>query len=272
MASVPPFTTAIMSDPGLVRKNNEDAVDEDLSLGLVVLADGMGGHSAGEVASGIAVAGIIEHVHQEWSQRVARFGSEGVYSAEAELLREALELANLTIFQAAQAQPQYAGMGTTAIACLLHDDRVHIAHVGDSRVYRMRDGVLEQITRDHSVIEELVTKAGYSREVAQEMVSRNQITRALGAQSDLEVDLIEELAEPGDLLLICSDGLSDMIDDNAIAHYLRDFGDHPDRAAAELIAAANGAGGRDNVSVVLIRINRTFSRGRKWFKRLLQWF
>ena len=155
---------------------------------------------------------------------------------------------------------------------MLHDDRVSIAYVGDSRLYRFREGQLEQITRDHSLIEELVARGHYSREDAAKLVRKNIVTRALGVETEVAVDLIEDTVEVGDLLLICSDGLTDMVSDEKISLTLGRLADNLDSAAEELVRLANEAGGKDNVSVVLARANASFARGRRWYERLMEWF
>lgn len=261
------------SDVGRVRDNNEDAVAEDGELGLVVLADGMGGYSAGEIASGLAIATILDAARRHLpTERPGQVDPETGYSVEAEALREAVTLAHRTIHQVSQSQPQCAGMGTTVVCALFHDDRVSIAYAGDSRLYRWRDGHLEQITRDHSLLEELVARGHYSREDAQRLVRRNIVTRALGVEREVAVDLLEEPVEVGDCWLLCSDGLNDMVPDDEIARILS-TGDGGLAACADaLVSAALAAGGRDNVSVILVQANRSFARGRRWYERLMEWF
>jgi PPM family protein phosphatase len=163
-------------------------------------------------------------------------------------------------------------MGTTIVACILHDDRMSIAYVGDSRLYRFRNGRLEQITRDHSLVEELIARGHYSREDALRLVRKNIVTRALGVDAEVIVDIIEETVEVGDLILLCSDGLTDMVSDDEIGLTLARHADTLDRAAAELVSAANAGGGKDNISVVLARADASFARGRRWYERLMEWF
>lgn len=267
------IATALLTDVGRVRENNEDAVAEDPEIGLLILADGMGGYSAGEIASGIAATTVLDVVRRRWPGiRHGQVDSASGYSQESLLLREALELAHTTIYQVSQSQPQCAGMGTTAVVCALHDDRMSIAYAGDSRLYRLRDGRLEQITRDHSLVEELVARGHYSREDAMQLVRRNIVTRALGVEATVEVDLIEEGLEPGDIVLLCSDGLTDMLDDDTIRLTLVEFADNLGLAAEALVRKANERGGRDNVSVALARIDARFPLKRPWYERLIEWF
>ncbi len=217
MALKDKVATALLSDAGRVRGNNEDAVAEDEEIGLLVLADGMGGYNAGEIASGIAVTTVLDVVKRSWpALRRGEVDAQSGYSSEAMLLKNALENAHATIHQVAQTQPQCAGMGTTIVVALLHDDRLAIAYVGDSRLYRLRNGTLEQLTRDHSLLEELVSRGHYSREDATRLVRKNIVTRALGVENEVQVDLIEDTVEVGDLVLLCSDGLTDMIGDETI--------------------------------------------------------
>ncbi|SFF31784.1 protein phosphatase [Fontimonas thermophila] len=266
-------STALLSDTGRMRQNNEDAVGEDPDIGLLVLADGMGGYNAGEIASGISVTTVLDVARRRWpTLKHGEIDGASGYSVESLMLKAAVEDAHRTIYAVAQSQPQCAGMGTTIVACLLHDDRVSVAYVGDSRLYRFRKGRLEQITRDHSLIEELVARGHYNREDASKLVRKNIVTRALGVEPEVLVDVIEETVEPGDILLLCSDGLTDMVSDDAIGLTLSRHADNLDRLARELVGLANENGGKDNISVALARVNASFARGRRWYERLMEWF
>ncbi|MBL6748989.1 MAG: Stp1/IreP family PP2C-type Ser/Thr phosphatase [Nevskia sp.] len=265
--------TALLSNVGRVRDNNEDAVAEDPDVGLLLLADGMGGYNAGEIASGIAVATVQDVVRREFPRiKHGQVDKDSGYTLESLLLRHALQTAHTTIYQVAQSQPQCAGMGTTAVACLLHDDRMSIAYAGDSRLYRLRGEVLEQITRDHSLIEELVARGHYTREEASKLVRRNIVTRALGVEPSVEVDILEEGLEIGDVVLMCSDGLTDMLSDEDIRLTVVEFAANLPQTAEMLIQRANDNGGRDNVSVALARIDAPFPHKRPWYERLIEWF
>ncbi|ULQ45765.1 Stp1/IreP family PP2C-type Ser/Thr phosphatase [Flagellatimonas centrodinii] len=273
MALKDKLTVAMRTDVGRVRGNNEDAVADDADLGLIVLADGMGGYNAGEIAAGLAIATILDSVRRAWpALRAGEIDVASGYSVETLALRDAITLAHNTIFQVAQSQPQCAGMGTTVVCAAFHDDRVSIAYVGDSRLYRWRDGRLEQITRDHSLLEELVARGHYSREDATRLVRKNIVTRALGVEERVAVDVLEEPVEVGDIFLACSDGLSDMVPDEGIANILSTSGTVLEMTANALVDAALAAGGRDNVSVILLRADASFARGRRWYERLLEWF
>jgi len=264
--------TALLSHQGMVRTNNEDSIGQDEDIGLMVLADGMGGYNAGEIASGIAVSTIRDLVKKEWpGLKHGETDERSGYSVEALLLKHAVEVAHATIHQVSQTQPQCAGMGTTVVTCVVHDDRLSIAYVGDSRLYRLRGGQLEQVSRDHSLLEELVARGHYTREEAKKLVRKNIVTRALGVESKVQVDLIEDPVEQGDLLLICSDGLSDMVDDETIRLTLMQNAANLPVAAQNLVNSANERGGKDNVSVVLARVDASTSQGPPWYKRLAEW-
>lgn len=263
-----------LSDVGQVRTNNEDAVGFDADLGLVILADGMGGYKAGEVASGMTIASVTETVRERLPgiDDQERLDDDGDYSPEAIMLREALELAHTSVYQVSRTQTQCEGMGTTAVVVLFHDDSFALAYVGDSRLYRLRSGALEQISRDHSLVQELVDRGFYSLEEAQEKVGRNIVTRALGVEANVEIDLIEEPVAIGDIYLLCSDGLSDLINDDKIGLTLQEYPDNLDQAGQKLIDMANAAGGKDNISVVLARIDGHFAKKRGLLSKFLKWF
>ena len=248
-----------LTDVGKVRDHNEDAIASDADIGLWVLADGMGGYNAGEVASGIAVKTIVELV-AEACKREARGEIEpGTgYMRQTISLRDAVTRANKVIHQTAQSQPQCEGMGTTLVACLLYNNRVSIAHVGDSRLYRLRDNRLEQITLDHSLLQELVDRGFYSQEEAQRSSNRNYVTRALGVEPTVDVEVQEIEIQPGDYLLMCSDGLPDMVEDEDIHLTISTFDNDINTIGEQLIKLTNDNGGRDNVSVVLVRILDSF--------------
>ncbi len=263
------LVTALRSDKGLLRGNNEDAVAEDIDIGLLALADGMGGYNAGEVASAIAINSMLETVRGRW-QRLDKKRTDPVsgHGSVAQLLREAFLSANTAILQAALRNPAQNGMGTTAVAALIHDDRLAVAYVGDSRLYRLRAGQLQAVTRDHSLVEELVARGHYSRDEATQRVRRNIVTRALGVEPAVEVDLIEARVEPGDLILLCSDGLTDMVDDETIRLILSEHGADLDTAAEQLVSTANAHGGHDNITVALARVDGASAEPRSWWRRL----
>ena len=261
------------TNPGMVRSHNEDSVAQELSCGLVVLADGMGGYNAGEVASGIAVSVVATEVCQQLqnaspTDRAGPGGEElGVV-----LLRDNIRQANASIFHAAQSQPQYAGMGTTIVCGLFYDNRVAVGHVGDSRMYRLRGEVLEAITRDHSLLQEQIDVGMISVEVARLSMNKNLVTRAVGIDAEVvpEIHVHDVLA--GDIYLLCSDGLNDMLEDEDIQSTLYAIQGNLPLAAEQLIQMANDNGGRDNVSVILVKVKSEFAAPRGWLARLLHWF
>jgi len=274
MSLVGKVELAGMSDVGLRRSHNEDSIASDAQLGLAVLADGMGGYKAGEVASAIAVNMVMDQMRQG----VRRMGPAEIDEAtglfgETLLLKDAIDKANSAIHKTAKSQPQCQGMGTTIVSVLFFDDRMTVGHVGDSRLYRMRGEKFEQITVDHSLLQELVDKGFYTPEQAQDSLNKNLVTRAIGIEAEVKPDMQEEPVEPGDTFLLCSDGLSDLVSDEVMHLTLRDYGDSLEEAASVLIAKANDNGGKDNISVILARALKPFpvSKG-SWYSRLLDWF
>ena len=199
---------ASVTDVGRKRSHNEDSIASDSALGVAVLADGMGGYKAGEVASQLAVQMIMDDLRQGLAE--ARTGgnadaaSDGSgFSRESLVLKTAIEKANEAIFRTAQSQPQCQGMGTTLVSAAFYDDRMAIAHVGDSRLYRLRAGSLEQLTSDHSLLQELVDKGFYTPEEAKQSLNKNLVTRAVGIELKVSPDLQEEVVLPGDVYLLC---------------------------------------------------------------------
>jgi serine/threonine protein phosphatase PrpC len=259
--------------PGMVRSHNEDSVACEPSCGLVVLADGMGGYNAGEVASGIAVSVVVKEV----SKRLLNASPVEHVEEDGEelgmlLLRDNIQKANASIFHAAQSQPQYTGMGTTIISGLFYDNRVAVGHVGDSRMYRLRGEVLEAITRDHSLLQEQIDRGMISVEDARLSKNKNLVTRAVGIDADVEPEIHVHEVLPGDLYLLCSDGLNDMVEDDDIQCTLYALQNNLPLAASQLIQMANDNGGRDNVSVILVKVKGEFAVPRGWMAKLLSWF
>jgi serine/threonine protein phosphatase PrpC len=248
-----------VTDVGKVRDHNEDAIGAQPDIGLWVLADGMGGYNAGEVASGIAVKTIIDLVTKACkTEKRSEIESGTGYMRQTIVLRDAIHRANKVINQTAQSQPQCEGMGTTLVACLFYDNKVSIAHVGDSRMYRLRGNRFEQITMDHSLLQELVDRGFYSQEEAQRSTNRNYVTRALGVEANVEVEVQEIDVQKGDYFLLCSDGLPDMVEDEDIHLTISTFSNDVRTVGEQLIKLTNDNGGRDNVSVVLVRVADSF--------------
>ncbi len=236
-----------LTDEGLVRDHNEDYIAWYEDTGLVILADGMGGHNAGEVASELAVTSISDALEEVLSPDI----KDSCNMDFEEVVNEAVVFANEEINMHARAHPECSGMGTTIVMALFYNDRVICASVGDSRIYRFRKGELQQITTDHSLVQEMVDNGYMSEEEALNSTNRNLITRALGIAEEVKVDVREEKAEKGDIYLLCSDGLSDMISDEDIFSTLVKSRDNLKRATESLIDQAKKNGGHDNVSVIL---------------------
>lgn len=248
-----------VTDVGKVRDHNEDAIGAQPEIGLWVLADGMGGYNAGEVASGIAVKTIIDLVTEACKREKRGDIESGTgYMRQTIVLRDAIHRANKVINQTAQSQPQCEGMGTTLVASLFYDNRVSIAHVGDSRMYRLRGNRFEQITMDHSLLQELVDRGFYSQEEAQRSTNRNYVTRALGVEANVDVEVQEIEVQKGDCFLMCSDGLPDMVEDEDIHLTISTFSNDVRTVGEQLIKLTNDNGGRDNVSVILVRVTDSF--------------
>lgn len=232
---------------GLLRKNNEDAVTFDATVGLGVLADGMGGYNAGEVASSMA-ASIIRAELGRWLNAAGP-------QAQPRDVRRAIDTsvhnANLAIFNAARNNVSYAGMGTTLVVTVLQDARLFVGHIGDSRCYRMRQQLV-QITKDHSLLQEQLDAGLITPSQAAFSTQRNLVTRALGIEDAALLELNEFTVEPGDIYLVCSDGLSDMVDDAAIADIVGAAGSLAEKAR-QLVDTANARGGRDNITVLLMQ-------------------
>ena len=246
------FEYASLTDVGRQRANNEDSVLVDAEQGIVVLADGMGGYNAGEVASAIAVDRVMREL-RHWLGTSA-------YRASTRDVRRAMEicvdLANREIFEAAHTHAAYAGMGTTLVMAVAREDTLLVGHVGDSRLYRWRAGALEQITRDHSLLQEQLDIGLITPEEAEHSGNRNLVTRALGVEDTVLLDVRELTVLPGDAFLFCSDGLNDMLADADIAGVLA-AGLGLEASAARLVDEANERGGRDNVTVALMRTRET---------------
>jgi len=248
------------TDTGRARNNNEDSVAVDEASALVVLADGMGGYNAGEVASGMAT----EFIKTE----LGRWLSEASANATDTDVRRAMDIcvdnANRAIFNAANSNPQCAGMGTTLVVGVFREGRLLMGHVGDSRGYRLRGGRLLQITHDHSLLQEQIDSGLITVEQAALSSNKNLVTRAVGVEDTVLLETHVHDVLPGDVYLLCSDGLSDMLDDARIAELLQ-VSENLDETAKALIDAANEAGGRDNISVVLARARSPVGAGRSWW-------
>ena len=264
---------AEITDTGMVREHNEDAIGSDSDIGLMVLADGMGGYNAGEVASGIAVQTITE-LASAGADRESRNEvdpSTGLMR-QSIVLRDAVSRANKIIFQTAQSQTHCEGMGTTLVCAMFYDNKVSLAQVGDSRAYRLRSNKFEQLTLDHSLLQELVDRGFYSEEEAQRSTNRNYVTRALGVEPTVEVEVHEFDVLPDDVFLLCSDGLPDMVEDEDIHLTISTFNASLDVVGQQLVNLANEHGGRDNVSVMLAQVLDSFAAKRSLLARIAKMF
>ena len=258
------------SHPGMVRAHNEDAVFVDRA-GLAILADGMGGYNAGEVASGIAVSVIKEGLLPELAsgRDLSKVDVHTGLTHAALLLQQQIAAANKGIYEAAQNRPECAGMGTTVVAAVFHGNRVSIAHIGDSRCYRLRGGRFEQLTRDHSLLQEQIDSGQITADQARFSLNKNLVTRALGIEAIVPADISEYRVEPDDIYLLCSDGLTDMVETEVVHGVVDGQRTTLEVAASQLIELANQNGGRDNISVILARVPAAFLPNNKWAQSYL---
>jgi PPM family protein phosphatase len=248
------------TDTGRARSNNEDSVAIEPAVGLVVLADGMGGYSAGEVASSMATTHLVAELGR-WLTEAAAQATEGEIRRAMTLC---VDKANLAIHRAAEADPRQAGMGTTLVMGIFRESRALVGHIGDSRAYRLRDGALQQITRDHSLLQEQLDAGLITPEQAAFSSHKNLVTRAVGVDPDVQLEVHGHDVLPEDLYLLCSDGLTDMVEPPQIEQLLQSGG-ALEQLGDGLVAAANEAGGRDNISVILLRA-RAASASRAWWQ------
>jgi serine/threonine protein phosphatase PrpC len=260
---------AIATHPGMVRSHNEDSIAADAEIGLAVLADGMGGYNAGEVASGIAVELIKTEMKKSLTGK--RPGDLNGQDAE-KLITEHSTRANAAIYHASQSQPQYSGMGTTLVVALWHDNKVSVGHIGDSRLYRLRAGALEQVTRDHSLLQEQIDSGMITKEQARHSQNKNLVTRAVGIDPEVETEVHTYPVQTGDIYVLCSDGLNDMVTDEDIELTLSSLQANLPLAAQQLVQQANDNGGRDNVSVILVRVTKEFPGRTGVLDKLKSWF
>ncbi|MEL4177362.1 Stp1/IreP family PP2C-type Ser/Thr phosphatase [Roseateles sp. PN1] len=249
------------TDVGRARNNNEDSVALDENVGLAVLADGMGGYNAGEVASQM----LTSFIRAELGRWLKESSAEATHVDLRRAMDICVDNANRAIFNAANTNPRYAGMGTTLVLGVFREDGLLLGHVGDSRGYRLRGGQLIQITRDHSLLQEQLDAGLLTPEEAAYSSNKNLVTRAVGVEDTVMLELHQHEVQPGDVYLFCSDGLSDMLEDEAMRQLLLAHPTLPEAAQA-LIDAANDMGGRDNIALVLVRVEgRLKPEGRTWW-------
>ncbi len=232
------------TNQGRVRTSNEDSFVANPETKLLLVADGMGGHAAGEIASNLAASTVNEWVTSHI----------GTAEDAGEMLRQGALEANRRVYEAQCQDRMLAGMGSTLTAMLFEDRRYHIAHVGDSRAYRLRDGTLEQLTRDHSLVWHLYENGVLEKTDLSKHPQKNLITRSIGSHPEVDIDLEQGEGRAGDVYLLCSDGLTDGVAEEGLRQTLSDTGKSPQQIAEYLVEAANEAGGPDNITVVVIRL------------------
>jgi serine/threonine protein phosphatase PrpC len=255
------------SDVGQQRGNNEDSYRIVNALELFVISDGMGGEAHGEIASAMAVETVIKScMGQETSTPPVSLEIQPGWDENTKRLFNAAHLANKRIYESAEAHPEQQGMGATLTAAWINEQKLSVAHVGDSRLYLLRSGALQQLTSDHSLVAEQVRRGILTASEAEHSEMQSMLLRALGTQPDVEVDAEEHALFPNDLLLLCSDGLTRMVTEPEIAGTLQSEPD-PARAAERLVALANENGGADNVTVIVVRMESVDKGWFSWLRR-----
>jgi PPM family protein phosphatase len=244
-----------LTDVGRKRKGNEDSHFVNPEQNLFVVADGMGGHAAGEVASRIAVESINEFICLTGGDEEITwpFGLDENISYDGNRLKTAIRFANKRVIEATREKTEYEGMATTVAAILVDDTVANLGHVGDSRVYLFRGGGVRQLTSDHSWVNEQLLSGVISADQARSHPLRNVVTRALGGKADLQVEMQVHKIEAGDVLMLCSDGLTTMLPDEEMGQLVKEAGEDLREAAESLVAAANDRGGEDNITVLLLK-------------------
>jgi len=263
------YTMVAKTDVGMKRQHNEDCVAAAPTQGFAILADGMGGYNAGEVASGMAIDIITQTLETKLLDMPrAQIDDQTGFTGESMLVRQSIEIANESIHSAAQNRPECAGMGTTVLVAAFYGDHITAAHVGDSRMYRLRDQQLSHVTEDHSLVHEQVRRGLLTAHDARNSRIKNLVTRALGIDSGVEPDLVEDMVRANDLYLMCSDGLTDVVSDEEIGRVLCESRANLKKTARQLIDMANHAGGPDNISVILIKVEKKAEAKVGFFSRL----
>lgn len=242
---------ALKTHPGLVRPLNEDAIGADPSCGLFVLADGLGGYNAGEVASVMAISSVLERL----ASAIDKFDEDDGAFTPDEAIYDTVTDINASIYNAALNSTAFEGMATTLVIGWFLGGRLWVAHTGDSRLYRYRDSMLEQLTRDHSFSQELLDAGMVTEEEARSLPAKNLVTRALGAGADIEPEIHNVDVLAGDVILLCSDGLTEMVGSYEIEGLLSINEEDMHETARRLVDLANESGGRDNISVIVVRVS-----------------
>lgn len=267
MSRKPHLEFAARTDTGMVRSHNEDAIHASPEHAFAVLADGMGGYNAGEVASAMAVDAVRLRLQADLPNLSERRRDALVL----QLLNASVHEANKAILEAAEANVDCRGMGTTIVVAVFDEDRLAVAHVGDSRAYRLRGEELAQITKDHSLVQEQIDAGLVDPASAAYALHRNLVTRAVGVDPEMEVELHVHSIEEGDIYLLCSDGLSDMLDTDGMKSILQEHRASLETACETLVAEANAKGGHDNISVILIRVQGLSPQPGGVLSRVLKW-
>ena len=244
-----------ISDVGRKRSANEDSYFADGELNLFVVADGMGGHAAGEVASKVAVETILDFIRNTSNDKDITWPYEfdETLSMAGNRLKSAIQSAHAKVLEVTSQKKEFQGMATTVVSILVENGKAQVAHVGDSRAYMVRDGTLIQLTSDHSWVNEQLRTGAITSQQARNHPYRNIVTRALGGPNPVDVDVTEEPMREGDIILLCSDGLNTMITDEQILEIISRSGNDIGQACQELVNTANQNGGEDNVTAILIR-------------------
>ncbi len=262
---------ASATDAGAIRKHNEDSIASDEELGLLVLADGMGGYKAGDVASSIATGLVIDYLRRSLSEiEPTPIRSAGL-SLESLAVKATVEKINLAIYKTAKTENKYTGMGTTIVLVLFHQGLATIAHVGDSRLYRLREGRLELMTHDHSLLQQQVEMGLITSEDAKVSHNRNLVSRALGVEAEINVEISEHEVHPHDIYLLCSDGLNDMVDDTDIELAVNELRANLPLTTQQLVQMAIDNGGHDNVSVLVAKVKHKVTGWRALLDQWLDW-
>ena len=253
------FKIGAMTDVGKVRAINEDNFSVEQHLGLFMVADGLGGQNAGEVASKMAIETVKSHLNNRKNPLVGEYKEE--FSQDSNRMLSGIRLTNSAIHEAGQRNSEQRGMGTTISSVFINGDVMSLAHVGDSRIYRIRGERLERLTMDHSLVEEQLKRGLITEKEAAESRHKGVITRALGAEETIEIDADEEVLLDRDKILLCTDGLTDMVGEEDILRMIIRNGDDPRKACEELVDAANAKGGMDNITIILLHCEKDEQRG-----------
>ncbi len=260
------FKIGAVTDVGKVRAINEDSFSAAQDLGLFIVADGLGGQNAGEVASKMAIEVVKGHLETNKDRLVGEYKEE--FSRDTNRMLSGIRVANSAIYEAGQNSSEQWGMGTTISSVHFTGDVLSLAHVGDSRIYRIRGGRLERLTVDHSLVEEKLKLGLITEEEAAQSKHKNVITRALGAEEAVAIDADEQVLFDRDKILLCTDGLTDMVEEEDIERIILRNGDDPQKACEELVDTANEKGGIDNITVILVHCERD-ERGAGLLERAL---